>query len=143
MSAADLLEDGYPHSTVQGYQDGCRGRSCPGKQANGISCAGVFVRYQGDFRWRRRLDAGETPAQIIAAEAAEAAAVVVKPPKPKKKGRPAGERKARGKTHGTPWRYQQGCHTDDCPATPTCGEVGRAYFRERRARKRAEQQAAR
>jgi hypothetical protein len=40
-------------------------------------------------------------------------------------------------THGGITGYNRGCHGADCPATPTCGEIGRAYTKERAAAKRA------
>lgn len=66
MSGADLLEDGFPHSTVQGYKAGCRGRSCIGVVENGISCADAFARYQGDYGFRKKVDAGMSPKEIVA-----------------------------------------------------------------------------
>jgi len=40
------------------------------------------------------------------------------------------------KTHGTRGGYERGCRGDDCPATPSCELVARAYWRERSERRR-------
>jgi|GEM_PF-4431493 len=79
MSGADLFEDGFPHSTPEGYRMGCRGRACPGLAENGITCADATSRYHGDYGFRKKVDAGMSPAEIVAAEKAEVKAV----PKPK------------------------------------------------------------
>lgn len=61
------------HGTVDGYRAGCHGsrNSC----GAAISCAEVYIRYQGDWGFRKRVNAGEAPAEIIAAEVADADAV--------------------------------------------------------------------
>lgn len=57
------------HGTVDGYRAGCHGStvSCGAV----VSCTDVFTRYQGDWSFRRRVDAGEQPADIVAAELAK------------------------------------------------------------------------
>jgi len=35
--------------------------------------------------------------------------------------------------HGTLTGYSHGCHDDTCPATPSCGDIGRNYHRKRAA----------
>lgn len=61
------------HGTVDGYRAGCHGsaNACGAP----VSCVTVFTRYQGDWGFRKRVDAGETPADILAEELAEADAV--------------------------------------------------------------------
>lgn len=61
------------HGTVEGYRAGCRGSatSCGAE----VSCATVHMRYQGDWGFRKRVDAGEDAAAIVIAERAEADAV--------------------------------------------------------------------
>lgn len=61
------------HGTIDGYRAGCHGsrNSCGAP----YSCAEVYTRFQGDWGFRRRVEAGETPAAIIEAEIADAAAV--------------------------------------------------------------------
>lgn len=67
MSAFDQLDDSFPHGSVDGHRAGCRGRICPAP----ISCSDVFVRYCGDFGFRRQIDAGVTAAEIFESERAE------------------------------------------------------------------------
>ncbi|MFJ4173366.1 hypothetical protein [Microbacterium sp. NPDC089696] len=69
---ADIITDAnYPHGTPEGFKNGCRGGHCPAE----VSCRTVHTRYAGDFTFRRQIDAGMTPEQIVEAErAAEAAA---------------------------------------------------------------------
>lgn len=61
------------HGTVDGYRAGCHGsrNSC----GAAISCAEAYTRYQGDWGFRKRINAGENPADIITAELAELEAV--------------------------------------------------------------------
>ncbi|MCT1363944.1 helix-turn-helix domain-containing protein [Microbacterium sp. p3-SID131] len=61
------------HGTVDGYRAGCHGSavSCGAT----VSCADVYIRYQGDWGFRKRVDAGENPVDIFAEEAAELDAV--------------------------------------------------------------------
>ena len=58
----DMLEDGFPHGTVAGYDRGCRGSHCPAV----IACRDVRRRYLSDMDFRRLVDAG-VPVQEIAA----------------------------------------------------------------------------
>lgn len=67
MSSADLFEDGYPHGTVQGFDDGCRGGSCPAALEHGLSCKKAKMLAAGDFRYLRLVREGKTPAEIAAA----------------------------------------------------------------------------
>lgn len=68
----DLLAEAE-HGTVAGYQAGCHGsaRSCGGT----VPCAEVYRRYQGDWGFRKRVDAGDAPIDILAEELAAADAV--------------------------------------------------------------------
>lgn len=86
MSTMDLFEDGFPHSTREGYEAGCRGSACLGKLENGFSCSEAAVRYAGDYGYRKRVEAGMTPAEIADADAADRAAAA-----------PAGKAKAKAK----------------------------------------------
>lgn len=61
---ADLFEDGYPHGTVEGFNDGCRGGACPGTLEYGLSCKRAHELAAGDFRYSRLAAAGKTPAEI-------------------------------------------------------------------------------
>lgn len=68
MSATDL------HGTVDGYRAGCRGSACSGQ----VTCRDVWTRYNGDYTFRRRVDAGDAPAVIVAEEIAEREAVAAR-----------------------------------------------------------------
>lgn len=56
------------HGTVDGFRAGCHGStvSCGAI----VSCTDAFTRYQGDWGFRKRVDAGEHPADIVTAELA-------------------------------------------------------------------------
>lgn len=78
MSAEILLDHTFPHGTPDGYLKGCRGSHCPGA----MSCSDVNVRYQGDYGFRKQIDAGlavvdilerDRQAAVAAAEAKRAA----------------------------------------------------------------------
>lgn len=68
----DLLST-VEHGTVDGYQAGCHGSavSCGAL----VSCADVYIRYHGDWGFRKRVDAGESPVDILIAELADLDAV--------------------------------------------------------------------
>lgn len=149
MSSADLLEDGFPHSTPEGYRSGCQGHACPGIADNGISCADSFARYQGDYGFRKKVDAGMSPKEIVAAERAAQSAGSEKldgKPKPRPVKKPTaqplseeaqaaidaatvetvGEAPAKEiplEKHGTPKGYYLGCRLkDECPGVERVGK---------------------
>lgn len=64
MSGADLFEDGYPHGTVEGYKNGCRGGACPGEIEFGMSCKRANTLSHGDYRYKKLAAAGKTPREI-------------------------------------------------------------------------------
>lgn len=68
----DLYDPAFPHGTVDGYRSGCRGSQCGAL----IACRDVYRRYQGDFSFRRLVDAGMTAAEIIARDDAERTAAI-------------------------------------------------------------------
>lgn len=71
---ADILHDGnFPHGTPNGYNLGCHGSHCP----SAIPCRDVHTRYRGDWAFRKQVDAGMTPAQIIEQEHAHPAPATV------------------------------------------------------------------
>lgn len=72
MTVYDVLDDRFPHGTVEGHTMGCRTNHCPAP----ISCTVFRTRYSGDWAFRRMVDQGWTAAQIVAHEAAQAAAAV-------------------------------------------------------------------
>lgn len=65
MSSRIILDDTFPHGSPGGYQAGCHGARCPAV----MSCRDVHVRYRGDWNFRKLVDAGLTPTEIIAQEA--------------------------------------------------------------------------
>jgi len=71
-TALDMLEDGFPHGTVDGYTAGCRTNHCPAP----IRCAVFKRRYDSDYGFRKRVDAGWTVAELAAEDARKAAEAV-------------------------------------------------------------------
>lgn len=112
----DLYAPDFPHGTVEGYRAGCHGSVCGGV----VACRDVYTRYQGDWGFKKLIDAGESAAEIIAREDVEREAVrqrdreaaraerrrelaARKPPRPRKVGRPRAPRTPRETaldTHG-------------------------------------------
>jgi hypothetical protein len=64
----DLFAPDFPHSTKEGYAEGCRGAGCPGLIEHGMSCAQVFKRYSGDYHFAKKVDAGMSIGDILAAD---------------------------------------------------------------------------
>lgn len=64
MSAADRLEDGFPHGTVEGFTAGCKGGWCPEGNDHGLSCKKAKQLHAGDYRYQRLVKRGLTPGQI-------------------------------------------------------------------------------
>jgi predicted DNA-binding protein (UPF0251 family) len=200
VSAADMLDDSFPHGTMNGYRQGCKTGHCPAP----ITCSTVRTRYVSDWAFRKRVDAGWTVQQIADADQAEAderreaeRAANRRIREAVKRERKVAERSARRRTsapthsgpsriwtadeleklrtmnaagvpvadiaialdrtrhsvwtkrkaldlptdrpgpaHGTPSRWSAGCKGDDCPATPSCTDAVRVYWRERAEAKR-------
>lgn len=61
---ADLFEDGYPHGTVDGFHNGCRGGACPGALDYGLSCKRAKMLSNSDVRYNRLAKQGLPPALI-------------------------------------------------------------------------------
>ncbi|MBE7953600.1 hypothetical protein ILP86_04600 [Microbacterium sp. R1] len=68
MNADVITNLDYPHSTVEGFHGGCNTAHCPAE----VSCRTVHTRYVGDWAFRRQVNAGQTPAEIVAAEEEQA-----------------------------------------------------------------------
>lgn len=68
MSTLDLYSDDFPHSTREGYAAGCRGAGCPGLVEQGMTCAQVYTRSNGDYGFAKKLDAGLSVRVILDAE---------------------------------------------------------------------------
>lgn len=63
-TAAEMLEDAFPHSTPEGYERGCRGSKCRGIEDYGWSCTYAMQQYRGDYHYRQWVDAGKGPGEI-------------------------------------------------------------------------------
>lgn len=71
MSTLDLMEDGFPHGTRAGYQQGCHSKgACMGPLDGLMTCVEANMRYASDFGYRKKVDAGVTPQQIAEADKA-------------------------------------------------------------------------
>jgi hypothetical protein len=169
MSTADLYEDGFPHGTKEGYDRGCRSSACPNAFDGTTICRDANLRYHGDYAYRKAVDAGETPPEIIPvlkqgparrAEGvvfAEPTVVVADSAAP---GPPADDDedsleeapRRRGRTpradvtHPSAAMYQRGCRKDnECPSFLaggiSCRRAALDYKKERAAAKRAKSAA--
>jgi hypothetical protein len=63
MSAADRLDDSFPHGTRVGWDRGCKGR-CPAGDEHGLSCRKASTLAAGDYRYQKLFRRGLTPAEI-------------------------------------------------------------------------------
>lgn len=68
MNADIITDTTYPHGTIEGFKGGCTTNHCPSE----VSCATVHTRYVGDWAFRRQVNAGMTPLEIVAVEEAQA-----------------------------------------------------------------------
>ena len=64
MSGADRLEDGFPHGTREGYDQGCKGGWCPAGEEHGLSCSRARQLAAGDYRYQKLARQGLTPGAI-------------------------------------------------------------------------------
>jgi len=124
----------FPHSTHEGYELGCRSNGgCEGKDL--ITCNEAHRRYISDYSFQRMVLAGMTPAEIIAADNADAiaAAVTSKAERMKLVYSSRGKRELKPLEHGTFQMFNRGCSTDDaCPNEETCRMVYNAHKRAER-----------
>lgn len=141
------VPDPIPHGTLTGHASGCRSdATCPMTHENQRTCKQIDVLYRGDYRFRKQIDAGLTPAQILEAErAAEAEAkeariaariAAAQPKTPTKRvRRPSVTRATKGVlgpdgyVHGTGAGYRRCKDPIGCPAVDaglqSCLVVGR------------------
>ena len=105
MTALDMLDDSFPHGTMNGYRQGCKTGHCTAP----ITCSTVRTRYVSDWAFRKRVDAGWTAAQIQEADAAEAEAAKVAARAERRRDREKAAAKARRRAmpartgRGRPW----------------------------------------
>ncbi len=78
-----LLDDTFPHGTIDGYDRGCKGGHCPAA----IPCRDVKRRYGSDLDFRRLLDAGYS-LEAIREHDQEAAAQDVEAERRRRRGLP-------------------------------------------------------
>lgn len=167
MSAADRLEDGYPHGTPAGYAQGCRSNgACPSKGETGQSCKDANVRVARDASYRALVRSG-APVSVLAQPEVETQKPTAPPgprpvphaatpkllqpkktskstptPAPAPSSTPAPQ--VTPTKHGTTAGYSAGCR-DHCPGGPdgtTCRQAVATYQRDLKARRRAERLAA-
>jgi hypothetical protein len=162
VNGLDIIEDGFPHGTIEGHRLGCKTGACPGKASElGDSCRQANIRYHGDWEYRKAVDAGlplppmvrdkpkgsklkAATSSIIVEPTIDVASTVAPLPAEKPKLAPKAEpvKKVRATwQHGTAWGFQKGCKVDaECPAAiaggQSCGDVARAYWRDQQAKKR-------
>lgn len=67
LGSSVMGDDDVQHGTKEGRAAGCRGSSCP-SAAVGLSCSTAHRRYAGDWAFRKLVDRGLSPAEIVAAE---------------------------------------------------------------------------
>lgn len=60
MTTSVLFDQDHPHGSTQGFQLGCRSSQCPAP----ITCREAHTRYQGDYAFRKAIDAGMSAADI-------------------------------------------------------------------------------
>ncbi|WP_136057278.1 hypothetical protein [Microbacterium sp. K24] len=72
MIADIQLNHTIPHGTLDGYRAGCRGSGCPAQ----LSCEKTHIRYQGDYGFRKALNAGITPEEYLTRERAASVTTV-------------------------------------------------------------------
>lgn len=133
MNADIITDTTYPHGTAEGFQGGCNTAHCPAE----VSCRTVHTRYVGDWAFRRQINAGKTPAEIIAQEreqAREAAQAALDAQKAEKAARAAETReqarKRRNATRRSTRRTNPGSGVkrgDGTPRTPLQLEIHRLH----------------
>ena len=121
------------HGHPTGYTAGCRGPECPHWHTDLMTCTEAHTRYQGDYAYRKAVDAGTATAEKYAAPKV-VAHIVRETPKAAKKRAVARVKakkvyvptgKPRGRVpgplvHGTSRGTRMGCK-EDCPGDPVTG----------------------
>jgi hypothetical protein len=68
MTHADIYAGDFPHGTPAGFALGCRGATCANHATEWPTCKEANLRYQGDYMYRKRVDAGMTLAELRTAD---------------------------------------------------------------------------
>lgn len=95
MSSADLLEDGFPHGTPDGYDQGCHSAGgCPTGIEHGLSCKTAKMKSRSDYQYQQLVKRGATVPEIadtLGLIGTPPAAKPTKPAAPAKHTKPAAE----------------------------------------------------
>lgn len=78
MTQADVNAADFPHGTPAGFTQGCRGAACANHGTEWPTCKYAHIRYQGDYKYRKRVDAGMTLAELRTADNRDAAIAVAR-----------------------------------------------------------------
>lgn len=78
MTQADIYAADFPHGTPAGFTQGCRGAACANHGTEWPTCKYANIRYQGDYKYRKRVDAGMTLAELRTADNRDAAIAVAR-----------------------------------------------------------------
>lgn len=85
MSSADLLEDGFPHGTPDGYDQGCHSAGgCPTGIEHGLSCKTAKMKSRSDYQYQQLVKRGATVPEIADTLGLFGTAPAAKPTKPTK-----------------------------------------------------------
>jgi len=67
MKMAEIYSNpDFPHGTKEGHEQGCKGSQCPARVDGGMSCTMAHIKYQGDYAYRKCIDAGEVWVEPVA-----------------------------------------------------------------------------
>jgi hypothetical protein len=137
----------FPHGMPAGHDRGCKTKSgCPNQGTELPTCVEAWVRYNGDYSYRKAVDAGTVSVPI---------APLIDRPEPRRvfsdsqNGTPTKRRRAPDGViiHGTASGYKRGCKkASECPNFrtdhETCADARARYQRENRYKRLADAAAA-
>jgi hypothetical protein len=128
--------------TPQGYIEGCRGANCANHRTERMTCTEAHIRYQGDWSYRKQVDAGTaTTEKEVFMEPVKRKTVRTSTDIPPRLKRPM-----LAHEHGTANGYAIGCHKEfPCPGNrdgQTCTQAQAVKQQESRERRRLRDLAA-